>query len=157
MRMMIAGLLLFCLAPLPLAAQDWAAVQALPVDTPVRVEEQGGRGDRLRGRIATVGDAQLTLLVRGKPIAIPRASIRRVDHERRDSLWNGIVLGAVFSLAMRVAFAGEACARAKEPSCTIQGTLVGAGLGAFIDYQIKGHRVIFVAPQPAVTLLRVSF
>jgi len=90
-------------------------------------------------------------------IAIPRASIRRLDHERRDPLWNGIVLGAVFSLVMRVAFAGEACARAKEPLCTIQGTLVGAGLGAFIDYQIKGHRVIFVAPQPAVTLLRVSF
>ena len=107
MRMIIAGLLLLCLRPLPLAAQDWAAVQALPVDTPVRVEEQGGRGGQLRGRIATVGDAQLTLLVRGKPIVISRASIRRLDHERRDPLWNGIVLGAVFSLAMRVAFAEE--------------------------------------------------
>ena len=157
MRNLIAGLLLLCLSLSPLHAQDWTAVQALPADTPVRVEELSGRGHRLHGRLATVEDAQLTLLVRGRPIVIPRDSIGRLERERRDPLWNGIMLGAAFSLAMRVAFAGEACARTADPQCTIQGTLAGAAIGAFIDYQIKGHRVIYVAPPPTVTFLRMSF
>jgi hypothetical protein len=157
MRNVIAALPLLCLPLSPLHAQDWTAVQTLPADTPVRVEEVSRPGHRLHGRLATVEDARLTLLVRGKPIVIARASIGRVERERRDPLWNGMMLGAALSLAMRVAFAGEACARTADPQCTIQGTLVGAALGAFIDYQIKGHRLIYVAPPPTVTFLRMSF
>jgi hypothetical protein len=104
-----------------------------------------------------VEDAQLTLLVRGKQVAIPRAAIGRVESERRDPLWNGLILGAVLSLGMRAAFSGETCSRSPEPFCTIKGTVVGAGIGAFIDFQIKGHRVIYDARPSGVALLRVRF
>ena len=149
--------LISCLCASPLLAQDWGAVQSLPPDAIVRIEEQAVGGNRVRGRIVSVEDAQLTLRVRDNPIVIPRTSIARIELERRDSLWNGLVLGAVFSAVMRVAFADEACSRTKDPGCTLQGIAVGAGLGALIDSQFKGRRVIYDAAQPPVTFLRVSF
>jgi hypothetical protein len=151
---MIAWMFFVCWSASPVWAQDWAAVGALPVDTPVRVVSQSGQ---VHGRISIVEDTQLTVLTRGKPIVIPRSAIVRLEHERRDPLWNGMLIGALASLAMRVAFAGEACSRTPEPRCTVQGILVGTGLGAFIDYQIRRYPVIYAAPAPSLTLLRWSF
>jgi hypothetical protein len=157
MRKVIAALFVLSVSTPPLQAQDWTAVLALPTDTTVRIKEQGGQGNELQGRITIVENEQLTLLVRGKPIVITRSSIRRIERERRDSLWNGIVLGAVFSLVMRVAFADEACARTRDPQCTIKGTAIGAGLGAFVDHLITTRRLIYTAPEATGALLRVRF
>lgn len=153
-RAVIAPLFLLCLTASPLSAQDWAAVQALPADTPVRIVAQAGG---LHGRISVVEETQLTVIARGKSIVIPRAAIVRLEQERRDKLWNGMLLGALASLGMRVAFGTEACSRTPEPRCTIQGLSVGAGLGAFIDHQIKAHPVIYQSPQSTSTFLRWSF
>jgi hypothetical protein len=153
-KAIITAVLLFCLSASPLLGQDWTAVQALPADTPVRVLAQGGRVD---GRISVVDDTQLRLIARGKPVVIPRAAVVRVEQERRDPLWNGLLIGALASLGLRLAFGGEACSRTPDPRCTVQGLLVGAGLGAFIDHQIRRHPVIYDASQPTVMLLRWLF
>jgi hypothetical protein len=153
----ICAFLVAVLGASPLLAQDWEAVRALPSDARVRIQEQGADGNRLRGRIVAVEHAQLTLQVRDRSIVVPKMSIGRVEVERRDSLWNGLLIGAVISAVMRVAFAGEACSRTKDPQCTLQGIAVGAGAGAFIDSRFSGHRVIYDAASPTATLLRVSF
>ncbi len=157
MRKVTAALFLWWLSTPPLQAQDWSAVLALPPDTTVRIKEQAGRGGEIQGRISVVENEQLTLLVRGKPIVITRSSIRGIERERRDSLWNGILIGAVFSLVMRVAFADEACARTRDPQCTFRGTAIGAGFGAFVDHMITTRRVIYTAPGATGALLRVRF
>jgi hypothetical protein len=107
--------------------------------------------------MTAVDDTRLTVLARGKPWVIPRDRIFRLEREIKDPLWNGMIAGALASLALRIAFYGEACARTPEPRCTVQGVLTGAGLGAFIDFQIRRHPVVYRAPQPALTLLRWSF
>ena len=153
-RASIAWLVLFCWNASPAGAQDWTAVMTLPADARVRVVSQDGR---VHGRVSSVDDAQLTVIARGTPIAIPRAAIVRLERERRDALWNGLIIGALASLAMRVAFGSEACSRTPEPRCTLQGVLVGTALGAFVDYQVTAHPVIYAAPAPSITLLRRSF
>ena len=153
----ISAFLISGLSAPPLLAQDWEAVRTLPSDAHVRIQEQGADGNGLRGRIVEVQDAQLTLQIRDRSIIVPRISIGRVELERRDSLWNGLLIGAVISAVMRVAFADEACSRTKDPQCTLQGIAVGAGAGAFIDSRFRGHRVIYDAASAPLTFLRVSF
>jgi hypothetical protein len=153
----LAGMLLVGASTSPLFAQDWTAVQALPSDTPVRVEELGGKDGHVEGRIQRVDDAQLILLVRGKPIVIPRALIGRIEQRRSDPVWEGMIFGALYAIAMRVAFSGEACSRSSDPYCTIAGIGVGAAIGSFIDYQVPARREIYRAPPTPVTLMRLSF
>jgi len=140
-----------------ITAQDWTTVQALPIGTPVRIEQPDAGSGPVEGRIETVQDAALSLLVRGQRITIPREAIQRLTREHRDPLWNGLLIGASLSLVVRVAFAGEACGHASDPRCTIQGALIGAGLGAFVDSRIRRHRLVYDASPPALTLLRMSF
>lgn len=157
MRILIL-FLVFSLPSVRLLAQDWGAVQALAVDTPVRIGELGGRGGQLRGRIRAVEDAQLTVLVKGKPIVVPRSSIGRIEREERDSIWNGVIIGAGVMLVLRAfgGLTGEGCLGRKEPHCTLAGVAMGAAFGALIDYENKKRTVIYVSG-PTVTLLRLSF
>jgi hypothetical protein len=157
LKQTLAGMLLVGVSASPLFAQDWTAVQALPRDTSVRVEELGGRGGHVEGRLHAVDDAQLTLLVRGKPVAIPKVSIGRIEQRRRDPVWEGMIFGAIYAIAMRIAFSSEACSRSKDPYCTIAGIGVSATIGALIDHQIQGRREIYRAAPTPVTLMRLSF
>lgn len=151
-------ILVFSLSSVRLLAQDWGAVQALAVDTPVRIEELGGHRGQLRGRIRAVEDAQLTVLVKGKPIVVPRPSIGRIERVERDALWNGVIIGAGVMLVLRAlgGLTGEGCLGRKEPHCTLAGVAMGAGFGALIDYENQKRTVIYAAGS-AVTLLRLSF
>jgi hypothetical protein len=147
-------LFVLCWSAVTLRAQDWADVQALPPDTAVRIVAAGGE---LRGRITAIEDTQLTVLARSRPWVIRRDEIVRLEREIRDPLWNGMIIGALAILALRVAFYGEACARDTDPGCTLKGVLGGAALGAFVDFQTRRHDVIYRAPPPTLTFLRWSF
>jgi hypothetical protein len=138
-------------------AQDWAAVQLLPPNTPVRIAELGGSGREIRGRIDTVDEKQLMLRRGSRIVPVPRTSIARIDQERRDPIWEGVLFGALYAVAMRIAFADEACARWPEPQCSIAGIALSAAAGGFIDFQIRGYRRIYNAPATTVTVLRWSF
>jgi hypothetical protein len=139
------------------SAQDWPAVQALPPNTPVRITELGGSGREIRGRIGAVDDTQLILLRGNTSVPVPKTSIARIDQERRDPIWEGILIGALSALAMRLAFNSEACARSPDPQCTITGLAVGAAVGGFIDFQIRGYRRVYDAPGTVAALLRLPF
>jgi len=124
--------------------QDWTAARTIPADTPVRISTSGGR---VEGRLSLVDDRQIRVLSHGKLVEVPRTDVVRLERKRRDSLWNGLLVGALTSLALRAAFGGEACSRTPEPRCTTQGVVVGAALGAFVDLQITGYHVVYAAPR----------
>lgn len=145
MRGMIVISLMLCLVSSSLSAQDWAAVQALPADTPIRVKELARRGGEISGRLLTVENAQLTLLRRGTPVVIPKASIARIEQLRRDPVWEGMIIGGLYAAAMRIAFKDEVW----RPRDTIGNFVVSIGIGAFIDRQLQGRREIYRASQPA--------
>jgi hypothetical protein len=137
-------LLLFCGIVSPLLAQDWAAARAIPADTPVRVFTSGGRLD---GRLSLIDDRQIRIVSDGKLVEVTRPDVVRLEQKRRDPLWNGLLFGALTSLALRAAFGGEACSRTPEPRCTARGVAVGAALGTFVDLQITGYRLVYTAPR----------
>ena len=146
--------LLFCGIVSPVWAQDWTATRTIPAGTPVRVSTSGGR---VEGRLSLIDDRQIRIVSAGKLVEIPRTDVVRLERKRRDPLWNGMLIGALTSLALRAAFGGEACSRTPEPRCTTQGVVAGAAFGALVDLQITGYRVIYAAPQPTIPTLQWRF
>lgn len=138
----------------PVWAQDWTAALTTPADTRVRVFTSGGR---VEGRLSLIDDRQIRIVSDGKLVEVPRSDVVRLERKRRDPLWNGMIVGALTSLALRAALGGEACSRTPEPRCTTQGLMVGAALGTLVDFQITGYRAIYAAPQPTITSLRWRF
>ena len=146
-------------------AHDWASVQALPREVRVIVRELGGRGGHVRGKFLLATETEITVLRAGRPVVIPKIAIARVDQIRRDPVWEGAVIGALFALISRAVFAGEACSTFPEPKCTLHGVAMSAGLGALFDFGVDDDRVVYRAPKaarsprgsPAATLFRLSF
>ena len=135
------------------AAQDWSELQALPVNTPVRVHQLGGRGGEVSGLLQSVDDIQLTLLRGDRPVVVPRSAISRVDQRLKDPIWEGLLFGAIYAAVMTAAFKDDSWT-AFQTTANFVGSMA---LGAFIDYRIQRTRTVYRAPGANVTLLRVHF
>ena len=108
-----------------------------------RIFVTDGNGVQTEGRVRRVARGELTLLVDGHERTFRSGEIGRV--EKRDSLWNGMLIGAVPAALLGGAAAGASC----SPRCSRDvplGMLVfgamGAGLGALIDAGVGGYSVI---------------
>ena len=155
-------LIVFLLAPSISDAQtqDWSAVQALPRETRVIVRELGGHGrhvGHVRGRLLLVKDSEITVLRGGRPVVIPRTEIGRIDKVRRDPVWEGMIIGVLYALIMRATFGAEAPGGNREPRSTLTSVAITGGIGALIDLGNDEERVVYRAPKPTITLLRMSF
>jgi hypothetical protein len=100
-------------------------------------------GVQTGGRFLRLSPEGLALLVGGQERVMPLNGVGRV--EKRDSLWNGMLIGAVPSALVGMAAAGASC----SPHCNRDislGLLVfgamGAGIGALIDFGIHGYSII---------------
>jgi hypothetical protein len=100
-------------------------------------------GVQIGGRLLRLSPEGLALLVGGQERVIPQNSIGRT--EKRDSLWNGMLIGAVPTALVAMAAAGASC----SPHCDRDvplGMLVfgamGAGIGALIDFGIHGYSIV---------------
>ena len=85
----------------------------------------------------------LTLLVDGQERLIPVAGIGRV--EKRDSLWNGMLIGAVPGTVIGMMGAGASCSPhcgRDVPLAALVNGAIGAGIGALIDSQIDGYSAV---------------
>jgi hypothetical protein len=140
MRILIAlGLVLSATAA---HAQTWAELQAVPPNTEIHIEEQGGRGGHLSGILQSVEDVQLTIARGPNPVVIPKAHISRVRVHKPDPVWQGIVFGLLYATAMHVAY-GDSSWTAKQTTLHYLGS---AGFGAVIDWNIKSRRTLYQAP-----------
>jgi hypothetical protein len=118
------------LVSIPAAAQNAG-------DTIFVTDRNGIQTDGVLLRTAPEG---LTLLVEGQERLFPTVGIGRI--EKRDSRWNGALIGAVPGALMGLMAAGASC----SPRCgrdvplgaLINGA-IGAGIGALIDSQIDGY------------------
>ena len=114
----------------PVAAQN-------PGDTIFVTDRTGVQTD---GRLMHISPDGLTLLVDGQERVIPPSSVARV--EKRDSRWNGTLIGATTGALIGVMGAGASCspdcARDIPVAALINGA-IGAGIGALIDSGIRGY------------------
>ena len=129
----VVFVVLAVLVSIPAAAQR-------PGDTIFVTDRTGVQTDGVFLRTATEG---LTLLVDGQERLIPTPAVGRV--EKRDSLWNGMVIGGVPGVLIGMMGAGASCsphcARDVPLAALINGA-IGAGIGALIDSQIDGYSTI---------------
>jgi len=158
-------------AATPAMAQE--SVPATPIATregePVVVRTDGPR-ETLRGRLVSFDETSLTIelpaeaqggAAAGRRLTLPVARLRRVDVVKRDPIWNGAVLGAVFLAVC----ASTWCQQGLDKPSTGVDVILAAGMGALVFGGIDAlwieRRTIYEAgaagPRPGGRGARLSF
>jgi len=155
--------LLGLLLPAPAAAQEPVKSfdqlnTRLKVGDTVWVTDAQGR--EVKGRITSFGPAAIGVDANGAQV-LRADEIRAVEHRRRDSLWNGALIGFGVGLGAGAATLPWAC----SDSCSGvgQGVLIGflmggigAGIGIGVDAAIPGRRQIVYRAGTASPSARLS-
>jgi hypothetical protein len=140
--------------------QPPAAAQTVELGATIRPGDKifvtDRNGTQVGGRFLRYSPHELALLVDGRNRVIPSDGIGRI--EKRDPLWNGMLIGAVPAALVGMAAAGASC----SPDCGRDVTLgmlafgaIGAGVGALIDFGIHGYSIIDGEPLASSDALRV--
>jgi len=138
----------------PAAAQTMELGATIKPGAKIFVTDRNGI--QVGGRFLRFSPQELALLVDGKNRVIPSDRIGRI--EKRDPLWNGMLIGAVPAALVGMLGAGASC----SPHCDRDVPLgmlafgaIGAGVGALIDFGIHGYSVIDGEPVASPNALRV--
>jgi hypothetical protein len=128
------------------------AIAAVLASVPAAAQNVGDRifvternGVQTGGRLVHFSADGLTLQVDGRERVIPSTGVGRI--EKRDSLWNGMLIGALPAALMGVTGAGvicsfhSHCAHDMFAMGLVYGAM-GAGIGAAIDSSIHGYSVV---------------
>jgi hypothetical protein len=132
------------------------AIVALLVSIPASAQELSGKveagdtifvtdrtGVQTSGRLLHFAPEGLTLLVGGQERLIPTGGIGRV--EKRDSLWNGMLVGGAVSAGLIGMVAGTTCSSECGdlvlPIVGFYGA-IGAGIGALVDSAAHNYSTI---------------
>ena len=112
-------------------------------------------GREIRGRAASLSDASLTVTFDTTRRQFDAADVRRIDRQRRDSVRNGVLIGAaagaLAGFAMGKSLDSPDCART---STCGEGPMIGAFGGAFwgalggwiADAVMRKRETIYVGP-----------
>lgn len=135
----------------------WAGINRSALQT---VYVRDGAGVETTGKLLALSPDSLTLLVDGAERTFGMGQIDRI--QKRDSLKNGTIAGAIFGVAMGLLAGGLAdcsvsnrdsgCAGFRVAMVALS-TGVYAGLGAGIDAMIPGRTTIYAAPANAASRL----
>jgi hypothetical protein len=155
------------LVAIPAAAQN--RMQPPPTatpQTPVALSGQVEAGDMIfvtdrnglqtGGRLQRLSAEGLALLVDGQERMIPSSGVGRI--EKRDSLWNGMLMGAVPGTLIGMAGAGASCSPHCGREVALAGLVdgaIGAGIGALIDFGIHRYSIIDGPPLASPNARRV--
>ena len=107
-------------------------------------------GVQTPGRLLRLSSDGLAMLVGGQERVIQRNGIGRI--EKRDSLWNGMLIGAVPSALFGMAAAGASCSPRCARDVSLGGVVfgaIGAGIGALVDTGIRGYSIVDGPPLPS--------
>lgn len=119
-------------------------------------------GDEVRGELEGISEdgSSVTINVGGSPISIGHGQVQRIDQKYRDSVLNGVLIGAGVGFAL--GFLGESaseCADDPNVTCgagTAMTTGIGAGVGYVIDSMRQGRRTVFHAPAVSGARLMIT-
>lgn len=130
--------------------EDWTRSVSSKLE---KVYVKGHAGDETAGTLLRLDSESLTLIVDGVERRFVRDEIARI--EKRDSLRNGTIIGAVFGLAMGVLAGGISDCPGDDPGGRCLGfrtsivaisPLFYGAMGAGVDSLIRGRSPVYVAP-----------
>jgi hypothetical protein len=113
------------------------------------VQVKEGSGQQTTGTFAKVTESAVSVTAAGTVIEIRADDVREI-RRRGDSVMSGVLLGAGIGAAVGAAV-GTTCTGTPEKPCrgslsaALAGGAVGVGVGALIDYAVKGWTVTFRA------------
>ena len=116
------------------------------------------RGQETRGRVAALSELELTLAVDGTRRVFVVGGVKRIDRRRRDSVLNGLLIGASVGALMGLGVGrtvdSPACPRSGS-ECgqgaivgTVGGAVWGAVGGWIVDALIRKRQTIYAPPGP---------
>jgi hypothetical protein len=138
----------------PVAAQEggdmWVRLEAARGQT-VSVENMSGT--KTTGTLLQVEAESLSVAVGGTEARLDRDRVRRVTSERRDSVKNGFIMGAVVGAGMA---AGSSC-HVRDRKCgngaraafIALGAAIWAAIGGSIDSSFSKQVTLYEASSPA--------
>jgi hypothetical protein len=107
------------------------------------------------GTLVRLSTTSLTLLVRGAEREFPRAEVESVSR-RGDSVRNGMIIGMLVAGGLGLASVLTDDCSADFAAATCAGVVglnaaMGAGVGALIDYGVKGKTLVYRSKRAAVS------
>lgn len=104
-----------------------------------------GSGISTRGVVSAIADEELVLDVAGTARRWPRQDIREIRRRAKDSVLNGVVIGAAIGGGLNSLYYLDNECRG-DPGCArlvLGGMLTGAAIGALVDALIRPNRLIY--------------
>jgi hypothetical protein len=106
-------------------------------------------GMRYKAKLTAISDRTITVIGQGTPRTLTETQVLEIRHARRDSLWNGALIGVAAGLGAGVVAVTSTCSN--DPECSAIATAVfiptfaagGAGIGTLIDSLARKHETIF--------------
>jgi hypothetical protein len=144
MRRTVSGFVALAMAALAVGASPAAAQDASQTIKPERVvvKRVGGLSD-LHGQFGRLNADTVTIVIKGQPMDVPLASVRRVD-VGGDSVKNGAIIGGI----VLPLWCALVCGQGLDHGVTIEMMSVlaveGAALGALIDRGFNDRSTIYI-------------
>ena len=163
------GLVIFVAATPATAQESRASAPGDFAGERVTVTLEGPK-QSLQGRLISFDSA--TLMVEfpndargGGPavtrVTVPTGRVRQIDVEKRDSLWNGAVLGGVLWTVCMATWCQQGLNEPAGPAQIIFSGAMGALLGAGIDALSRERQTIYKAPaaprKPGTSITQLSY
>jgi len=132
------------------AASTFRELQANPtLEQHDTVEITETNGTTYKARLTSISDRTLTVTSQGAPRTLTETQVLQIRHGRRDSLWNGSLIGLAAGAGAGVVAVASTCPN--DPECSAIATVVfvptfaagGAAVGALIDTLIRKQETVF--------------
>jgi hypothetical protein len=150
----LSVILLGSVFSLPLYSQTPAAtfreLQANPtLEQHETLEITEVNGITYKAKLTGISDQTITVMSQGTPRTLTETQVLEIRHRRRDSLWNGALLGLGAGLGAGIVAVTSTCPN--DPECSAIATALfvptfaagGAGIGALIDSLTRKHETVF--------------
>ena len=117
----------------------------------VRCERLRNRstGHELSGKVTALSDTSLDLLSDGKTHAFSPADVGSIKVRQRDSLWNGLIIGAVAGMTPAVYWLFADPNECGGSICMVDlltGVIPSAAIGLAIDAAVQKKGIVFRSP-----------
>jgi hypothetical protein len=143
-RAMILTAIAWTLTPDAFAQSLAAAKARVPAAEVLHVIDASGA--TIKGRLGVMTDEEIQVLGKDGEHCIPAADIRRIDWQQRDSILNGVLIGAAIGAApgiyWLIADPNECSGLCPEEYGAI---LVGAAIGGLIDRAVHKKITVYSA------------
>jgi hypothetical protein len=106
-------------------------------------------GTKYKAKLTAISGQTMTVTSQGSPRTLTETEVLEIRHARRDSLWNGTLIGLAAGAGAGLVAVTTACSNDSECTAIAAAIFVptfaagGAGIGALFDAGTRKHETVF--------------